>query len=81
MKRIGRRVLLIGALVVGVGGGAAIITFRRWLEDSQRLQEVSADYLSGRVVVVAGWIMSDTEASQLGDSSGVPIAAPHSNLV
>ncbi len=80
---IGRRVLIGGATIVGLGAAAGIIVFRaRQVGDrSDRtspafLDAVADDYRNGRVVVVAGWILSETEFAAFDSDVPTTSSAP-----
>lgn len=77
---IGRRVLITGATIVGLGAAAGIVAFRAG-EVGERtgqafLDAVADDYRNGRVVVVAGWIMSETEAAAFDSDPPTTSSAP-----
>ena len=67
---IGRRVLIGGAVVAGFSGAAGIFAFRAATQGAPTdrgsaayFDAVTEDYRAGRVVVVAGWIVSETEVN------------------
>jgi hypothetical protein len=70
MKAIGRRALLIGSLVLGVAASAGIVLTRSSQRRQQRIADARADYLAGRVQIVEGWIVSDSEAAEAGPRPG-----------
>lgn len=72
---IGRRMLIAGATIAGLGAAAGVVVFRavQLGDRSDRsseafLEAVAADYRNGRVVVVAGWILSETEVAAFEDT-------------
>lgn len=67
---IDRRLLITGATITGLGLAGGIVGFRAGVfgdrsdRDSQAFAEaVADDYRTGRLVVVAGWILSATEVA------------------
>ena len=70
MTALSRRALVIGGLGGGLAVAAGVLVYRRWRDYARHADEVRADYLAGRVAVVAGWIMSETEAGQVVPSVG-----------
>jgi hypothetical protein len=62
---ISRRAILVGGGLFGVIGGAGVLGIRMLTNGARRSAAATADYLAGRVVVVAGWIVSETEAEDI----------------
>ena len=66
MAGIGRRALIAGASVIGLGAAAGIVFHRSRgdgaaSEVTRLIEAVGEDYRSGRVAVVGGWILSQSE--------------------
>ncbi len=66
----GRRTVLVAGAAIGLAGAAAILAFRATHERARTADDVTADYVDGRLVVVDGWIMSATEADGVPEGAG-----------
>lgn len=71
MAAIGRRALLAGASIIGLGTATGVILLRSRNPDAASevtkfLAAVDDDYRSGRVMVVGGWILSQAEVDFAG---------------
>jgi hypothetical protein len=70
---IGRRTLIVGASLAGLVAAAGVVAFRNAnrgggrdpesLAYARYLDAVASDYREGRLVVVGGWVLSNTEAN------------------
>jgi hypothetical protein len=70
---IGRRTLIVGASLAGLGAAVGVVAYRsadlgsgrdtESLAYAQYLEAVESDYRAGRLVVFGGWVFSDTEVN------------------
>ncbi len=72
---IGRRLLVFGGVALGAASAAGILALRIIDNAAHRAAAATADYLAGRVVLRGDWIMSQTEAADVPESSPQPPAA------
>ena len=77
---IARRLLVFGGVAVGLAAAGAIVIARFAGSEARRTAAVKADYLAGRVVVRATWIMSETEAADFPAEMLIPPAASSSEV-